>query len=177
MLRRVLVLNFTYEPINICSLRRAVVLILGEKAEIIEEGEGLIRSEKICLAQPFVIRLKYYVKVPRGRRRRISRKAILARDRFRCQYCGSTRHLTLDHVIPRSRGGSTTWATWLPPVHRATPTRATTCRARLASPPVIDPVGLHRWSFWSHLQERCPQAGNLILQMGRDCLGLGLPRR
>lgn len=109
MLRRVLVLNFTYEPINICSLRRAVVLILGEKAEIIEEGEGLIRSEKICLAQPFVIRLKYYVKVPRGRRRRISRKAILARDRFRCQYCGSTRHLTLDHVIPRSRGGSTTW--------------------------------------------------------------------
>lgn len=109
MPRKVLVLNFTYEPINVCSLRRALVLVLREKAEILEKGESLIRSERISLAQPVVVRLKYYVKVPRGERRKISRRAILARDDFRCQYCGSTRHLTLDHVIPRSRGGRTTW--------------------------------------------------------------------
>ena len=60
-------------------------------------------------AQPLVIRLQSYVRVPRGDRRRLSRRAVLARDGYRCQYCGSTRHLTLDHVIPSSRGGATSW--------------------------------------------------------------------
>jgi 5-methylcytosine-specific restriction endonuclease McrA len=107
--RQVLVLNSTYEPVNVCSTRRAVVLLLKEKAEVIERGTGLIRSEREAFVAPVVIRLRSYVRLPRAANRRLSRRAILARDGFRCQYCGSTRHLTIDHVVPRSRGGLDSW--------------------------------------------------------------------
>jgi 5-methylcytosine-specific restriction endonuclease McrA len=107
--RQVLVLNTTYEPINVCSAKRAVVLLLKGRAEIVQAGSAAIRSQCTSMPQPIVIRLSSFVKVPRGDRRRLSRRAVLARDGYRCQYCGSTRHLTLDHVIPRSRGGPTSW--------------------------------------------------------------------
>lgn len=107
--RKVLVLNTTYEPINVCTAKRAVVLLLKGKAEVLEAGHLLMRSENLQLVLPHVIRLSAYVKVPRGDGRRISRRAVLSRDRYRCQYCGSTRHLTLDHVLPKSRGGATSW--------------------------------------------------------------------
>ena len=107
--QQVLVLNSTYEPINVCSTRRAVVLLLKDKAETVEVRSGVIRSERETLATPLVIRLRAYAPVPRADKRRLSRRAILARDGFRCQYCGSTRHLTIDHVVPRSRGGPTSW--------------------------------------------------------------------
>jgi len=107
--RQVLVLNATYEPINVCSPNRAVVLILKEKAEVLEAGARAIRAASMVLQEPAVIRLLTYVRVPRGERRRLSRRVVLARDGYRCQYCGSPRHLTLDHVIPRSRGGITSW--------------------------------------------------------------------
>ena len=107
--RQVLVLNSTYEPVNVCSTRRAVVLLLKEKAEVLEAGKGLIRSERATLVAPVVIRLRSYVRLPRADNRRLSRRTILARDGFRCQYCGSTRHLTIDHVVPRSRGGPNSW--------------------------------------------------------------------
>jgi 5-methylcytosine-specific restriction endonuclease McrA len=107
--RQVLVLNTTYEPINVCTAKRAVILVLKGKAELVEAGAHEIRSEKTCLPQPIVIRLSSFVRVPRGDRRRLSRRAVLARDGYRCQYCGSTRHLTLDHIVPRSRGGDTSW--------------------------------------------------------------------
>lgn len=109
MARQVLVLNSTYEPVNVCSARRAIVLLLKGKAETIEAGAGLIRSERTAVASPLVIRLHHYVRLPRADARRLSRRAVLARDEFRCQYCGSTRHLTLDHIVPRSRGGTTSW--------------------------------------------------------------------
>lgn len=105
----VLVLNSTYEPVNICSGRRAVVLLLKGKAEVVDAGARIIHSERSSFALPNVIRLVRYVRVPRADRRRISRRAILARDGFCCQYCGSHKHLTLDHVIPRSRGGLSSW--------------------------------------------------------------------
>jgi 5-methylcytosine-specific restriction endonuclease McrA len=107
--RQVLVLNTTYEPINACSVRRALVLLLKSKAEIVESAAAFIHSERCIYPAPTVIRLLTYVRVPYADRRRISRRAVLARDGFRCQYCGSTRHLTLDHVIPRSRGGVSSW--------------------------------------------------------------------
>jgi 5-methylcytosine-specific restriction endonuclease McrA len=108
---RVLVLNASYEPINVCTMRRATVLVLKERAEIIEPGEGALRSERLVLEQPCVIRLVRYVRVPRDvHRRKITRKAVLARDAYTCQYCGRESHgLTVDHVIPRSRGGSSAW--------------------------------------------------------------------
>jgi 5-methylcytosine-specific restriction endonuclease McrA len=108
---RVLVLNATYEPINVCTVRRAAVLVLKQKAEVIEEGRGRLRSERLELERPTVIRLVTYVRVPRDvHRRKITRKAVLARDSWTCQYCGSGRPgLTVDHVIPRSRGGESVW--------------------------------------------------------------------
>lgn len=109
MSRNVLVLNSTYEPLNVCSVHRAVVLLLKGKAETIEAAPGLLRSERSSLVAPAVIRLNDYVRIPRTEARRVSRRAILARDGFRCQYCGSTRHLTIDHIIPRSRGGASSW--------------------------------------------------------------------
>jgi 5-methylcytosine-specific restriction endonuclease McrA len=109
---RVLVLNASYEPINVCTIRRAAVLVLKERAEVLERGEGALRSERLTMARPCVIRLMRYVRIPRDvHRRKITRKAVLARDDWTCQYCGREAHtgLTVDHVIPRSRGGQSVW--------------------------------------------------------------------
>jgi 5-methylcytosine-specific restriction endonuclease McrA len=108
---RVLVLNATFEPINVCTVRRATVLVLKSKAEVVEHGKGVLRSERLALDKPVVIRLITYVKVPRDvHRRKITRKAVLARDSWTCQYCGQHKPgLTVDHVIPRSRGGESVW--------------------------------------------------------------------
>jgi 5-methylcytosine-specific restriction endonuclease McrA len=106
----VLVLNASYEPLNVCTVRRAVVLILKEKAELIERSERRLRSESCTFPRPVVIRLVTYVRIPRdSARRRITRRAVFARDSWTCQYCGTTTHLTVDHVIPRSRGGASSW--------------------------------------------------------------------
>ena len=105
-----LVLNATYEPVNVCTVRRAVVLLLKEKAEVIERGSWELHSETTTLARPMVIRLVTFVKVPRDtHRRKITRRAVFARDGWQCQYCGSKANLTVDHVIPRSKGGTSTW--------------------------------------------------------------------
>ena len=108
---RVLVLNATFEPINVCTVRRAAVLVLKEKAVLLERAERPLRSERLRLDRPTVIRLIAFVKVPRDAHgRKITRKAVLARDAWTCQYCGSRKPgLTVDHVIPRSRGGKSVW--------------------------------------------------------------------
>jgi len=106
----VLVLNATFEPINVCSVRRAAVLLLKEKAELLEHATWELRSEHTAMPRPVVIRLVTFVKVPRDtHRRKITRRAVFARDGWRCQYCGSRSNLTVDHVIPRSKGGPSTW--------------------------------------------------------------------
>jgi 5-methylcytosine-specific restriction endonuclease McrA len=106
----VLVLNATYEPINVCTVRRAVVLLLKEKAEVIEPSERQLHSANSSITRPAVIRLTSYVRVPRDtHRRKITRRAVFARDDWTCQYCGSRNQLTVDHVIPRSKGGGSTW--------------------------------------------------------------------
>jgi len=108
---RVLVLNATYEPINVCTVRRAAVLLLKEKAEVIEGGASELRSELTSMVRPLVIRLLSFVKLPRDRhRRKITRRAVFARDDWTCQYCASRTGLTVDHVIPRSKGGSSDWS-------------------------------------------------------------------
>jgi 5-methylcytosine-specific restriction endonuclease McrA len=108
----VLVLNATYEPINVCTVRRAVVLLLKEKAEILEHAssELELHSATATLARPVVIRLVSYVRIPREtHRRKITRRAVFARDDWTCQYCGARSNLTVDHVVPRSKGGPSTW--------------------------------------------------------------------
>jgi 5-methylcytosine-specific restriction endonuclease McrA len=109
-MRKVLVLNTTYEPLNVCSVRRALVLVFKQKAEVLEHSGSSYRTERAVYELPHVIRLRTYVHVPRrAASSRISRRAVFARDRHRCQYCGSERHLTVDHVVPRSKGGPDTW--------------------------------------------------------------------
>jgi len=105
----VLVLNQNYEPLNVCSVRRAHVLVFKGKAEVLEALPRPLRSASDTFRWPHVIRLVHYVRVPRAVKRKISRRALFARDGWRCQYCGSTGKLTLDHVVPRSRGGDSVW--------------------------------------------------------------------
>ncbi len=105
---RALVLNVTYEPLSVVTGRRAVVLVLTERAEVVHEGHDVLRSERLALTVPSVVRLRTLVKVPYQRHLTVSRRGVLARDAHRCQYCGS-RAETVDHVVPRSRGGGHTW--------------------------------------------------------------------
>jgi len=105
----VLVLNQNYEPLNICRARRAIVLVYEGKAEMLEDGAGFIHSASCEFPLPSVIRLSYIIKRPRPKRR-LTRLEVFNRDRYTCQYCGKeARQLTLDHVIPRYRGGEQTW--------------------------------------------------------------------
>jgi 5-methylcytosine-specific restriction endonuclease McrA len=103
-----LVLNATYEPLGVVPARRAVVLVLAEKAEVIHHNGEAFRSEHLEIAVPSVIRLRYFVRVPYQRRAPLSRRAVFLRDGGRCQYCGAKAE-SIDHVIPRSRGGEHTW--------------------------------------------------------------------
>ena len=107
----VLVLNASYEPINICAARRAIVLVLKGLAMSEEENGHDLHAARITMRVPSVIRLLEYRRIPH-QTRALSRKNILLRDRNICQYCGvvlPSGELTLDHIIPRSRGGSSTW--------------------------------------------------------------------
>lgn len=105
----VLVLNQNYEPLNISRVRRAVVLLLRGKAEALENGLGVIHTPNYSLSIPSVIRILYMVKRPRLQRK-LTRIEVLRRDQFTCQYCGKeTRDLTLDHIIPRHKGGRHVW--------------------------------------------------------------------
>ena len=109
--RLVLVINASYEPINICSARRALTLVLKGAAVVEEVSAYVVRTSKISIPLPSVVRLQKYRRVPR-QNRSVSRKGIVLRDSSTCQYCRQKlppRELTLDHVIPRSRGGASTW--------------------------------------------------------------------
>lgn len=109
MRMRTLVLNAGYEPLAVVSFKRAIVLVMNEKASIIAADEDdPVRSERESWARPSVILLRNYVRIPGGRRVPVSRRGVLRRDGHRCGYCGATA-TTIDHVVPRSRGGSDSW--------------------------------------------------------------------
>ncbi len=105
----VLVLNQNYEPLNICRVRRAVVLLLHDKAEVIENGRGNLHSVYDIFDVPSVIRLVYFIRRPRPQRK-LTKLEVFNRDQHVCQYCGrESKELTLDHVVPRRRGGEHSW--------------------------------------------------------------------
>lgn len=105
----VLILNVTYEPMHVCSTKRALALVLSGKAEIIVNGRGTVHSAAAEFDIPSVIKLSYMVRRPRPRIA-LSKREILRRDEYTCQYCGrKMRTLTLDHVVPRRAGGAHTW--------------------------------------------------------------------
>lgn len=105
----VLVLNQNYEPLNVCNVRRALVLVIGGKAEVLEEQASVVATVTRDFPSPSVIRLMYLIRRPHPHVK-LTRREIFIRDNYTCQYCGrQTRELTIDHVIPRSRGGPHTW--------------------------------------------------------------------
>lgn len=110
---KTLVLNASYEPIRIISWERAIYYLMLEKADVISEYDEVVRSTTVTLKLPKVIRLKKYVKMAgQLMSMRYSRRNILIRDKMMCQYCGekcTNTNATMDHVIPRSRGGKTSW--------------------------------------------------------------------
>ena len=125
-----LVLNVSCEPLQLMGMHRAVRLVLGGKVEVVESGDGQLRSERYVLAHPLVIRLSRYVHVP-YQHVPCTRKGILLRDNHACQYCGATpaaHLLTLDHVVPRSLGGRSNWENLV--------TACRPCNARKANKPV-----------------------------------------
>jgi len=109
----VLVLNASYEPLRIVSVRRAIILLLQQKAELVEAAAQRLRAQGASFAVPLVVRLVRYIAIPRHRQLPCSRRGVLARDRETCQYCGAQpgrANLTIDHVLPRAHGGTTSWA-------------------------------------------------------------------
>lgn len=108
---RVLVLNASYEPVHICNVRRAVIMIFKGLAVMEEPALFVLRSVRSTFPAPSVIRLVHFVHIP-FRKKLASKNNILIRDRYVCQYCGKplkSHEITLDHIVPKSRGGESNW--------------------------------------------------------------------
>ena len=107
--KQVLVLNQSYEPINICSVRRAIILVFRGKAQIVEKSAQELHSVRNRYPVPSVVRLFLYIRIPH-KQMVLSKRNIVKRDGHQCQYCGS-RHgtMTVDHIVPRTLGGGETW--------------------------------------------------------------------
>jgi len=105
----VLVLNANFEPLNICEMRRAIGLIILDKASMVENGRGVIQTVNRVFPRPSIIRLQRMVRRPRPQVK-LTRREVFRRDHFTCQYCGKVDHdLTIDHVLPRHLGGKQSW--------------------------------------------------------------------
>jgi 5-methylcytosine-specific restriction endonuclease McrA len=105
---RALVLNATDAPLAVVPARRAVVLVLKEKAEVVLSNGAMFRSERLTLDAPSVVRLRRFVRLPYRPHAPLTRRAVFVRDAWSCQYCGGSAE-NLDHVVPRSRGGLHVW--------------------------------------------------------------------
>jgi 5-methylcytosine-specific restriction endonuclease McrA len=107
-LGRSLVLNASYQPLCVVPIRRALILALKGKAEVLHTNGQVFHSELLEVRAPSVVRLNYFVKVPYRARSSLSRRAVFVRDNHECQYCGGPAE-NVDHIIPKSRGGGHTW--------------------------------------------------------------------
>ena len=109
MNRAVLLLNQNYEPLNVCRARRAIILLIKGKAEVLVHLPEAIRTQRLAFPRPTVIRMLYHVRRP-WPEVKLSRQEIFVRDNFTCQYCGAHAvELTVDHVVPRHLGGTRRW--------------------------------------------------------------------
>lgn len=152
----VLVLNANYEPINICNTRRAINLVLGGKAMLVLNGRGEIKTVSRSYPRPSIIRLEKMVKRPRPRVK-LSKREILRRDEYTCQYCGQrASNLTIDHIIPRHMGGGHNWenlVTACPSCnHRKGGRTVEQAQMRLLHKPGEPPLSA-RYIFGRHLNE------------------------
>lgn len=145
--RLVLVLNASYEPINIVSARRAITLVMKGAALVEESSAHTIRTSKLSIPIPSVVRLLVYRRMPR-QNRAVSRKNIMLRDRHSCQYCHqelAPKSLTLDHVVPKSRGGASTWENLVACCYRCNNRKADRTPAEAGMPLSRKPaqIGIH----------------------------------
>ncbi|HET7585834.1 MAG TPA: HNH endonuclease [Gemmatimonadaceae bacterium] len=137
-----LALNASFEPLTMVPMQRALRLVLDGKAEIVEaDAERVIRSARITLPRPAVIRLVRFIHVPRRFRRQVTNTFLFARDRYRCQYCGrmgaelrGRESLTRDHLVPLSRGGTNDWTNVV--------TACSACNTRKGNR-MPDEIGMH----------------------------------
>ncbi|MEP6572235.1 MAG: HNH endonuclease [Gemmatimonadota bacterium] len=176
---RCLALNASYEPLTMVPVRRALRLVIEGKAEIVEaEGEDRVRSERLVLPRPAIIRLVKFVHVPRRFRRQVTNTFLFARDEYCCQYCHrfgpELRHrecLTRDHLVPLSRGGSNEWTNVV--------TACSTCNTRKGNHlpdecgmhPRVPPVEPHFVHLsWAVRRLSATQAKYIRLFYGEDAL-------
>jgi 5-methylcytosine-specific restriction endonuclease McrA len=149
---RALVLNATFEPLCVVPTRRALVMVLAEKAEPVHGTGRIVHSERLQLEEPSVVRLRRFVRVPFPRRRSLNRRAVFVRDNHTCQYCGAPAD-SLDHVVPRSRGGEHSWENVVAACSRCN----TTKRDRLlheTSMRLLHPPRQPKHSAWFLLADR-----------------------
>lgn len=151
----VLVLNQNYEPLNVCNFRRALGLLSDGKAEVLEHRTGGIRTPSRIIPKPSVIRLVYLIRRPRPRVK-LSRREIFHRDHYTCQYCGTkSRELTIDHVVPRHKGGKHSWDNLVSACrscnHRKGGKSLEETRIRLLRQP-FEPRGNGYYVFYQHIQ-------------------------
>ena len=152
----VLVLNANFEPIHVCTTRRAIGLILNGKASLVLNGRGEIKTISRIYPRPSIIRLEKMIRRPRPTIR-LSKREILRRDEYTCQYCGlHTIHLTIDHVIPRRLGGRHTWENLVAACpncnHHKGGRTIEQAQMRLLRPPSEPPSSAH-YLFSRHLHE------------------------
>jgi 5-methylcytosine-specific restriction endonuclease McrA len=160
--RRVLLLNITYEPLTTVGLHRAVCLVLGEKAEVVHHdvAGAVLRSASVILATPSVIKLRRYVRLPYRSRVPLTRAALMRRDNYVCGYCG-TKADTIDHVIPRSRGGAHNWENCVASCTRCNHRKADRLIDELGWTLRVDPAIPHgaHWRLIGAVHEGDPQWG------------------
>ena len=125
-----LLLNATYEPLCVVSSRRAIVLVLADKAVSVHSAPEEVHAETVVLPVPVVVRLTRYVRVPYPAQVPLSRRAVFHRDASTCVYCGSSA-TSIDHVVPRSRGGTHTWDNVVAACRRCNHTKADRSLAEL----------------------------------------------
>ena len=125
-----LLLNATYEPLCVVSSRRAIVLVLAEKAVPVDAAAEVVHAERVSLPVPVVVRLTRYVRVPYPAQVPLSRRAVFTRDGQTCVYCGGSA-TSIDHVVPRSRGGTHTWDNVVAACRRCNHTKADRSLAEL----------------------------------------------
>jgi 5-methylcytosine-specific restriction endonuclease McrA len=146
-----LALNASFEPLTMVPMRRALRLVIDGKAEIVEsDAERMVRSERLALPRPVVIRLTRFVHVPRRFRRQVTNTFLFARDRYRCQYCGRSTSelkpreaLTRDHLIPLSRGGTNDWSNVVTACGPCNTRKANRLPEEIGMHPVVPPVEPH----------------------------------
>ena len=175
-----LALNASYEPLTMVPMRRALRLVIDGKAEIVEaDEEGVVRSERLSMPRPHVIRLKAFVHVPRRFRRQVTNTFLFARDHYKCQYCGRAqtdlRHreaLTRDHLIPLSRGGTNEWTNVVTACSSCNTRKANRLPSEIGMHPLHAPVEPHFVHLsWAIRRLTAPQAKYIRLFYGPEVLG------